>query len=90
MEVASGVDSASLVSSAVVDSGAAEEDVEDVMSEELSSVVDEMGVEMELVRPEVVTVVKAVLVGKEDMTWVVRVAVVGVSGNIARGWSTYW
>lgn len=83
MEVASAVGSVSLVSSAVEDSGTAE-DVEDVIAEELSSVVEEMGVEMELVRLDDVTVVKAVLVGKvekEDMAWV---AVVEVSGIVAR------
>lgn len=57
----------------VVDSAAAVEDVEDVVAaEELSSdVEDVMGVEMELVRLDVVTVVKAELAGEEDMTAVV-------------------
>lgn len=60
-------DSAWLVSSAVV-SGAAE-DVEDVMAEELSSVEDMMEVEMELelVRLDVVTVMKSELAGKEEV-----------------------
>jgi hypothetical protein len=49
------------------------EDVEDVVAAaELSSdVEDVMGVEMELVRLDVVTVVKAELAGEEDMTAVV-------------------
>jgi hypothetical protein len=81
VRVTSAEDSGAVVSSAVVSSGA--EDVEDVAAAEVvSSVEDVMGWEMELVRLlEVVTVVKAALVGKEEED----MAAVVVSGSVSDG-----
>lgn len=81
VRVTSAEDSGAVVSSAVVSSEA--EDVEDVAAAEVvSSVEDVMGWEMELVRLlEVVTVVKAALVGEEDMAAAAAV----VSGSVSDG-----